>query len=109
MQLKHCVFLFTLLILPLPAVAQESGTSFNGAVVAVKDGDTIEVLRSGRAVTVRLHGIDAPEMAQPFGSAAKRATSSYAFGKAVRIEVTRHFDQAALQVGVGGDGDPECG
>jgi hypothetical protein len=44
-------------------------------VVAVKDGDTIGVLYGGRAETVRLHGIDAPEMGQPFGGAAKQAAS----------------------------------
>lgn len=69
-----------------------------GKVVAVKDGDTIEVLtqeslrkeslRSGRAATVRLHGIDAPEMGQPFGRAAKRAASRYAFGTVDRVRIT---------------------
>jgi endonuclease YncB( thermonuclease family) len=30
-------------------------------VVGITDGDTIRVLRDGRAVVVRLQGIDAPE------------------------------------------------
>ena len=84
---------FFLLAAGSPAAAQEPGSSFTGEVVDVKDGDTIEVLsqeslRSGRAVTVRLHGIDAPEIGQPFGMVAKVAASGYAFGKAVRVEVT---------------------
>jgi len=32
----------------------------------------------GRAVTVRLHGIDAPEMGQPYGRASKQAAITYA-------------------------------
>jgi endonuclease YncB( thermonuclease family) len=57
-------------------------------VVAVKDGDTIGVLYGGRAETVRLHGIDAPEMGQPFGRAAKQAASRYAFGTIARVCIT---------------------
>ena len=82
------LLLFALPIAGSPALAQEPGSSFTGEVVAVKDGDTIDVLRSGRVVTVRLHGIDAPEMGQPFGQNAKQAASEYVFGKAVRVEVT---------------------
>ena len=37
---------------------------------------------------VRLHGIDAPEIVQPFGMAAKGAASDYVFGKTVRVDVT---------------------
>jgi endonuclease YncB( thermonuclease family) len=84
---QKILLLLIILLFTLPAAAQEPGTSFTGEVVAVKDGDTIEVLRTGRAVTVRLHGIDAPEMGQPFGRNAKQAASKYVFGKSVRVEV----------------------
>jgi endonuclease YncB( thermonuclease family) len=39
-------------------------------------------------VAVRLHGIDAPEMGQPFGRAAKQAASRYAFGRVARVRIT---------------------
>ena len=40
---------------------------FSGKVIAVKDGDTLKVLRdSTTAVTVRLYGIDCPERGQAF-------------------------------------------
>jgi micrococcal nuclease len=43
-------------------------------------------LRDGRTqVKIRLHGIDAPENGQDFGSRAKQATSELAFGKTVTI------------------------
>jgi endonuclease YncB( thermonuclease family) len=89
MQLRRLpVLLCALLLFALPAAAQEPGQTITGKVVAVKDGDTINVLHGGRAVTVRLHGIDAPEMGQPFGNNAKQAASRYAFGKVARIRIT---------------------
>ena len=57
-----------------------------GRVVAVKDGDTIELMQQGKAITVRLYGIDTPEKRQPFGSRARQATSDLAFGRTVRLE-----------------------
>lgn len=58
---------------------------FEGKVVSVQDGDTLEVLRHGRAVRVRLHGVDCPEKRQAFGAAAKNRTSELAFGQTVRV------------------------
>jgi endonuclease YncB( thermonuclease family) len=63
-------------------------SDFTGKVVGISDGDTLTVLAPGdRPVKVRLHGIDAPETGQPFGSRAKQAASELAFGQVVRIEV----------------------
>jgi micrococcal nuclease len=56
-------------------------------VVSVHDGDTITALADGnRQVKVRLTGIDAPELGQPFGRAAKRHLSGMVFGKTIEIE-----------------------
>ena len=60
---------------------------FTGEVVAVSDGDTISVMQNGRAVRVRLDGIDCPEQAQDFGQRAKRFTSSLVFGKKIVVDV----------------------
>jgi micrococcal nuclease len=57
-------------------------------VIGVADGDTITVLRDTTQIRVRLHGIDAPERGQPFGTRARQFTSEAAFGKVVRIEPT---------------------
>jgi endonuclease YncB( thermonuclease family) len=53
--------------------------TFAGKVVGVTDGDTISVMRAGRAVKVRLHGIDCPEGGQDFGRRAKQFMSGLVF------------------------------
>jgi endonuclease YncB( thermonuclease family) len=59
--------------------------SFSGRVVGVKDGDTLEVLREGKAVDVRLWGIDSPERGQAYGDAAKKFASEKCFGRTVKV------------------------
>jgi len=41
--------------------------------VGVHDGDTLTLLVERQPVKVRLAGIDAPELAQPYGQKAKQA------------------------------------
>ena len=55
-----------LLLLPLLLVAVDADT-FTGKVVAVKDGDSIVVLRDKKQVEIRLLDIDCPELDQAFG------------------------------------------
>ena len=73
--------------------------TFTGECVGVKDGDTIEVMRSGRAVPVRLHGIDTPESGQPFGTRAQQYTANRVFGKQVAVRVV-DTDRYGRLVGV---------
>jgi micrococcal nuclease len=62
-------------------------TTFEGKVVAVKDGDTIVVLSGKTPVKIRLHEIDCPELGQDFGRKAKDFTSAQCFEKNVRVIV----------------------
>lgn len=57
--------------------------SFVAKVVAVTDGDTLKVMRSGEVVQVNLAGIDCPEKKQPFWGEAKRFTLDVTIGKKV--------------------------
>lgn len=60
----------------------ESGIA--GRVVAVKDGDTLELLTADkRLYTIRLAEIDAPEKGQPYGQKAKQVLSDLCFGQEV--------------------------
>lgn len=55
-------------------------------VVAVANGDTITVLDSGNSQhIVRVMGIDAPELAQPFGNASRESLSSMVVGRDVLV------------------------
>lgn len=64
-----------------------------GEVVAVKDGDTIEVLLNGKAQRIRLGHIDCPEKNQPFGAKAKSYTATKCFGQTVTVLHTRQYDR----------------
>ncbi|WP_437187883.1 thermonuclease family protein [Planctomicrobium sp. SH668] len=59
-----------------------------GKVVAVTNGDTVNVLIDRTEVKVRLEGIDAPERKQAFGSQAKQHLSDLVFGETVQLHVT---------------------
>jgi len=71
---------------------------FAGKVVAVKDGDTLEVMKEGVAVRVRLYGIDCPEKGQAFGQRAKQAASDLTFGRTVKV-IERDRDRCGRTVG----------
>jgi endonuclease YncB( thermonuclease family) len=58
---------------------------FEAKVIAVYDGDTITV-RTDETIKIRLDGIDAPELKQPFGQASKQAMSGLVFGQTVTIK-----------------------
>ena len=72
-----------LLWLPMPASAQ----TFTGRVVGISDGDTLSVMQDGRAVRVRLDGIDAPESGQDFTNSAKQFLFDLVFDQIVTVSV----------------------
>jgi micrococcal nuclease len=72
-----------LLLLATPLLA---GESYTGKCVGVTDGDTISVMKAGKAVKIRLEGIDCPEQGQDFGAKAKQFTSDLVFGKDVEVK-----------------------
>jgi micrococcal nuclease len=77
---------FISLFIILSSFQVVNNNSFSGRVVAVIDGDTIEVLKGGKALRIRLNGIDCPEKSQAFGSKAKQFTSDQVFNKNVVVK-----------------------
>jgi endonuclease YncB( thermonuclease family) len=71
---------------------------FTGKVVGISDGDTISVLREGKAVKVRLHGVDTPEKAQAFGTQARKLTGDLVFQQTVTVAI-RDTDRYGRLVG----------
>ena len=81
--LSH-VLVFVVLIAfngPGPSVAVE----LEGVVVAVPEGDALEVLHEGTVFFIRLQDVDAPEIGQPYGKEAQVFVESLALGKRAKV------------------------
>jgi endonuclease YncB( thermonuclease family) len=83
---------------PPARMSPPAGMELRGKVVGVMDGDTLEILARGRAVRIRLFGVDCPEKRQAFGQRARQFSSQMAFGKEVRVEA-RDTDRYGRTVG----------
>lgn len=86
-------FLFALLLVGMAvgAHAQAAGIAeFTATVVRVKDGDSVlvERLPMKRISEIRLAGMDAPELGQPWGIQSRAALKRLIEGKKVRVVVT---------------------
>ena len=80
--LRLAAFAFAIAFVPCGLAAELAGK-----VVAVLDGDTIDVLTPVKAlVRVRLAGIDAPEKKQAFGNVSKQTLSDLVFSREVVVE-----------------------
>ena len=75
--------------------ARAAATGVLGNVVHVIDGDTVRFVAAGepgRPITVRLDGIDAPEICQPWGPQAREALQDLVRDTTVRLVVKGHDD-----------------
>lgn len=81
------------------------GTVLTASVGHVKDGDSLVLLSGGQRLEVRIAGIDAPELGQPFGRKAKQALLRRVEGREVRLEVVDHdrYDRTVGRLLVGDD------
>jgi endonuclease YncB( thermonuclease family) len=60
-----------------------------GLVTNVHDGDTITLSGVGTTYKIRLDSIDAPELAQPFGSFSQSTLANAVLGKSVKVAYTK--------------------
>ncbi len=70
-----------------PSAAVPEIEEFTGEVVEVSEGDVIWVMREGKEVEVRLHGIDAPEDGQAFARVSRDGLAHAVFGKEVAVRI----------------------
>ena len=75
-RLFGCIAIFTPLLL----------FALSGKVVSIHDGDTITVLQGKQQIKVRLFGIDAPELKQPYGKKSKQFLANLIAGEVVEID-----------------------
>jgi endonuclease YncB( thermonuclease family) len=69
-----------------------------GPVVGISDGDTLTIRVDGNNVRVRLDGVDAPELAQPYGQSARRSLAELCRGKDANV-VERGKDEEGRILG----------
>ena len=61
-----------------------------GVVVAVYDGDTITLKNDSGQKKIRLAGIDAPELKQPYGVESRSALRQAVLDKVVLVDTSRN-------------------
>lgn len=74
-----------LLLAALWSATASASAEIAGKVVAVLDGDTIDVLVDRRPIRVRLAEIDAPEKKQPWGARSRQALAGFVAGQLVTV------------------------
>lgn len=82
-----------------PAFSSErEQRGWSGVVTYVVDGDSIHVRPAdgGKPVHIRMDGLDAPEICQPGGLAAREALAHRALGRQVVVDGRRHDDYGRL-------------
>jgi endonuclease YncB( thermonuclease family) len=80
--------------------AASGNTLLSGSVTAVHDGDTLTLTTGTGTEHIRLQGIDAPELAQPFGDQARAALTQQTLHQSVRVAYTQRdrYDRILGQV-----------
>jgi endonuclease YncB( thermonuclease family) len=96
---------FLLSVLALTALAWPAGVaaqSVSASVLSIGDGDTIRVRQGGRALTVRLACIDAPELSQrPGGARAKAALQALVppgSSVSLKVQTTDRYGRTVAEV-----------
>lgn len=93
-KILFCLFIF-LFSCESKNINHQLPKHFRSKVIAVKDGDTIDVLYDNIPVKIRFAHIDCPEIKnhQPFGQSAKKFTSDICFGQTVTVNSEGKFDR----------------
>ena len=88
-------WVWSMLVVATQAVSAPAPRTIEGVVTRVFDGDTVlVVVASGDSVTVRLNGVDAPEICQPHGPEARRALEEMVLNQPVVAHPRGHDDHA---------------
>lgn len=86
-SIQSAAFALACALVSLPVNAAPDRAVWTGTVVYVVDGDTLHVRPpdGGKPISVRLHGIDAPEICQAGGKSSRDALARRTFGRMVVV------------------------
>lgn len=73
----------------LAFIGSASAELLTGTVTSVHDGDTLTLQSGAEQKKIRLAGIDAPELKQPFGPESRDALRQSVLNQAVNIDTTK--------------------
>jgi micrococcal nuclease len=90
-----------------PSAASPTSRRWAGVVTYVVDGDTVRVrpLQGGKPVSIRVDGIDAPEICQTGGDTARDALKRRVLGRQVVIEGKSRDDYGRLLARIMSEGE----
>ena len=77
--------IFALAFLYVTCTDTSKAQTYEGKVIKVTDGDSINILYEGKTLRIQLAEIDAPERRQPFWKMSREALADYVAGKEVQI------------------------
>ena len=94
--MKHPLLFLLLPLLLLPGICFADSAT----VTIISDGDTLTVTQNGKAMKVRVYGIDCPESGQRFGPQAADYVSKLALFQEVKLQVmnTDRYDRSVALV-----------
>ena len=81
-------------------ISHAAFADLKGKVVSVSDGDTLTLQVDGGNVRLRLDGIDAPELGQPYGKSARRSLAQICRGKTATAVERGKGDDGRIQASV---------
>lgn len=82
---KRYQLLIIVVLICIFGIVTPAWANLYGRVIAVLDGDTIDVLVDSQPVRVRFAEIDAPEKRQAFGGRSKQVLADLVFKKSVTV------------------------
>ena len=83
--------------------AEHARVVMHGVVVGVVDGDTADVRLDSGMIRIRFQAIDAPEMGQPYGKAAKARLAELIYARPVEVEPYQQdrYDRLVARLWIG--------
>jgi endonuclease YncB( thermonuclease family) len=79
-----------LILIVIAFIGSASAELLTGSVTSVHDGDTLTLHTDAGTKKIRLAGIDAPELKQPFGPESRDALRQSILNQAVTIDTMKH-------------------